>query len=68
LISTLPTLGTKGVFHGIPGITPSLLNPPSGCLFYRRCPQGKDICSEQVPPLVEVKPGRFVACHLGSEV
>ena len=68
LISTLPTLGIKGVFHGIPGITPSLLNPPSGCLFYRGVPRCKDVCSETGPPLVEVKPGRFVACHLGSEV
>jgi len=64
LISTLPTLGTKGVFHGIPGITPSLLNPPPGCLFCPRCPQAIEVCSQQVPPLIEAKPGRWVACHL----
>ena len=64
LISTLPTLSVKGVFSGIPGITPSLLNPPGGCLFHPRCPEAVDICSEQVPALKEVGPKRWVACHL----
>ena len=64
LISTLPTLSVKGVFSGIPGITPSLLNPPGGCLFHPRCPEAVDVCSEQVPALKEVSPNRWVACHL----
>lgn len=64
LISTLPTLSVKGVFSGIPGITPSLLNPPGGCLFHPRCPEAVDICSEQVPALKEVSPKRWAACHL----
>jgi oligopeptide/dipeptide ABC transporter ATP-binding protein len=68
LISTLPTLGMKGVFRGIPGITPSLLNPPDGCLFHARCPKVSEQCSEESAPLVEVRPGRFVACHLYDEV
>jgi oligopeptide/dipeptide ABC transporter ATP-binding protein len=63
LISTLPTLETKGVFRGIPGITPSLLEPPPGCLFSPRCPRATDICSEEAPPLIEQEPGRWVACH-----
>ena len=32
LVSSLPSLERKGVFRGIPGITPSLLDPPPGCL------------------------------------
>jgi len=64
LISSLPTLSVKGVFKSIPGITPSLLNPPSGCLFHPRCPKATDICSQQVPVLKEASPGRWVACHL----
>ena len=64
LISTLPVLGRKGVFTGIPGITPSLLEPPSGCLFHPRCPKAFDRCSQEIPELREVEPGRFVACHL----
>ena len=68
LISTLPTLETKGVFRSIPGITPSLLEPPSGCLFHPRCPKAMDICSRQVPLLIEQEQGRWVACHLVDEV
>jgi len=64
LISTLPLVEAKGVFRGIPGITPSLLNVPPGCIFHPRCPQAMDICSQQIPPLTQVSPGRWVACHL----
>lgn len=63
LISTLPLVEAKGVFKGIPGITPSLLNVPPGCIFHPRCPQAMDICSQQVPPLIRVS-SRWVACHL----
>lgn len=66
LISSLPVLENRGVFSGIPGITPSLLNPPSGCVFHTRCPKAWDLCREEVPPYIEVEPGRFVACHLHS--
>lgn len=63
LISTLPVLGAKGVFRGIPGITPSLLSPPPGCLFHPRCPQAQEICQQKVPAWQEIRPGRWVACH-----
>ncbi len=64
LISSLPVLENKGVFQGIPGITPSLLDVPPGCVFHTRCPQAMDICSQEVPPIEQVAPGRWVACHL----
>jgi peptide/nickel transport system ATP-binding protein len=68
LIASLPTLGKRGVFKGIPGLTPSLVNVPPGCLFHPRCPRAMDICSLKVPALKEVD-GRQVACHLyNSEV
>ena len=66
LISSLPVLENRGVFSGIPGITPSLLNPPSGCVFHTRCPKAWDLCREETPPYIEVEPERFVACHLHS--
>ncbi len=66
LISSVPILGEKGVFRGIPGITPSLLNVPPGCIFHPRCPEAQDVCTEEVPPLVEVGPNRWVACHQGE--
>jgi peptide/nickel transport system ATP-binding protein len=68
LIASLPALEKRGVFRGIPGITPSLMDVPPGCLFHPRCPRAMDICSREVPALKEVD-GRQVACHLyDSEV
>jgi peptide/nickel transport system ATP-binding protein len=69
LISSLPTLREKGVFRGIPGITPSLLNAPENeCLFRARCPKAMDICAQKAPVQQEMGPGRWVACHLYREV
>jgi oligopeptide/dipeptide ABC transporter ATP-binding protein len=64
LIKTLPNLETKEDFRGIPGLTPSLLAPPSGCMFHPRCPFVMPRCSVDVPVLAEIKPERWVACHL----
>jgi peptide/nickel transport system ATP-binding protein len=64
LIESLPVLENKGVFSGIPGITPSLLNPPEGCVFHTRCPKAWDLCQNKTPDFAEVQPGRWVACHL----
>jgi len=44
------------------GDVPSPLNPPTGCHFHPRCPLATDRCREAYPPLVEVAPGREVAC------
>ncbi len=49
------------------GEVPSPMNPPPGCPFHTRCPKVMSICSERVPPTVNVgtdtHPHR-VACHL----
>jgi oligopeptide/dipeptide ABC transporter ATP-binding protein len=68
LIQSLPVLENKGVFVGIPGITPSLLDVPPGCVFHTRCPYAMDICREQIPGFEQVMPGRWIACHLGGKV
>lgn len=68
LISSLPTLEEQGVFRGVPGIAPSLLNPPTGCLFHPRCPYAQQSCKTDVPPLREVRPGHFAACHFAEEL
>ena len=67
LIKSLPNLQSKEDFRGIPGLTPSLLAPPPGCMFHPRCPQAMPRCSVEVPLLLEVQPDRAVACHLYDE-
>ena len=64
LIASLPSLDKKGVFQGIPGLPPSLLNRPVGCSFAPRCPYAMPRCIAEDPPLAEVRPERWVACHL----
>ncbi|MFB0565972.1 MAG: ABC transporter ATP-binding protein [Candidatus Aminicenantaceae bacterium] len=68
LIESLPTLQLRHDFRGIPGLPPSLLNPPKGCAFSNRCPYVMEHCREAMPKLVEIQPNHFVACHLHSEV
>jgi oligopeptide transport system ATP-binding protein len=46
------------------GEVPSSLNPPAGCVFHPRCPIAVDRCSAEIPPLREIKPGHWAACHL----
>jgi peptide/nickel transport system ATP-binding protein len=47
----------------IVGEVPSAVNPPSGCKFNPRCPYAEKVCTEKNPPLEEIEPGHFVACH-----
>jgi len=68
LVDALPRVGDKSQRVGIPGRPPSLANPPSGCRFAPRCPQATDKCKAEVPKFLEVKPGRFAACHYVEEV
>lgn len=46
----------------------SPINPKPVCRFANRCFYAKDICNREEPPLVEVCPNHFVACHLVNEI
>ncbi len=64
LIDSLPVLGKRGVFHGIPGITPLLRDLPPGCVFHDRCPHAMPVCKEVDPVFATHKSNHWVACHL----
>ncbi len=49
------------------GEIPTNIAPPAACRFHPRCPFAKPICSETEPPMLEVTPGRIVACHFWKE-
>jgi len=51
----------------IEGDVPSPIDPPPGCRFHTRCPFAIARCRSEEPPLQEVSPGRFVACHLRAD-
>ena len=64
LIGSLPNLDSKGGLRGIPGMPPSLLQPPGGCAFHPRCPQVLDHCPTVAPELRQEEPEHWVSCHL----
>ena len=68
LFRALPTLGEKKKqLSVIPGTVPSPLDFPSGCRFRTRCSLAQEVCKEE-PPLREIKPEHFAACHFAEEV
>lgn len=65
MIRSLPVLDNRGEFHGIQGVPPSVINPGPGCPFADRCPKViEGVCVKSMPPFREVRPDRWVACHL----
>ena len=65
LLDSIPRLSdkTKEDLRTIPGTPPDLRLTGKCCNFYNRCPYVTEECCQSVPPLVEVEPGHFVACH-----
>lgn len=64
----VPDPSSRRVEVVIKGEIPSPINPPSGCRFHTRCPvMIGDVCRSKVPPLIEVRKGHYVACHLHTK-
>ncbi len=63
LMNSVPKLGGGAArLTTIGGSVPSLGAFPSGCRFHPRCPMAKPECSQALPELMEVEPGRWVRC------
>ncbi|HEX4265075.1 MAG TPA: dipeptide ABC transporter ATP-binding protein [Verrucomicrobiae bacterium] len=66
LISAVPVVDPDSKRQRIilPGDVPSPIHPPPGCPFHPRCPIAEERCRTEIPPLREITPGHFAACHL----
>lgn len=64
LIASIPSIKERKPLKVTEGLTHDLRNPPPGCIFQFRCPQVMQKCREIVPPLRELRPEHYVACHL----
>lgn len=68
LFRSLPSLTEKRKqLAVIPGAVPSPLDFPSGCRFRTRCAMAQEVCKQE-PPLREIEPDHFSACHFAEEV
>ncbi len=67
LLSAVPKTSGSGLRPtriGLPGEPRSPIDPaPDICPLYGRCGRSTDLCRTAMPPLHEVAPGRFAACH-----
>ena len=66
LLSSIPTTDIESLSKErilLEGNIPSPIRPPSGCKFHTRCYMACDKCKRVPPPMTEVEPGHFVACH-----
>jgi oligopeptide/dipeptide ABC transporter ATP-binding protein len=65
LVKAVPRLDRfRALPDALPGEVADPAHPPAGCRFHPRCPYVFDRCRVQSPPLIEVAPGRQVACWL----
>ena len=66
LLKSVIHLETKEL-SSIDGSPPDLVDPPTGCRFHPRCPYAQDICTKEVPALIEYREHQAAACHFGKD-
>ena len=59
----IPRVGANKNRILIRGEVSSPIDPPDECRFASRCDHCTDGCTASCPPLREISPGHFVACH-----
>jgi len=64
LLASIPSVKERKPLVVTEGLTHDLRRPPPGCIFQLRCPFVMDVCRQVVPPLRELRPNHFAACHL----
>jgi oligopeptide/dipeptide ABC transporter ATP-binding protein len=65
LLGSIPVLGRETSsqrLKTIPGVVPSLLRLPEGCLFSDRCPEVWDDCRRLAPEMVPAGENHWVRC------
>ncbi len=70
LLGSIPRVGRPRVrrLAAIPGLPPSLIDPPEGCRFAPRCPHRFDRCSVRPELAPRVSANRLDACHLDPAI
>lgn len=69
LIDAVPTPDpvAPSIKAPLQGEVPSLLHPPSGCVFHPRCAHAVELCAASPPPARDIG-GARVACHRADEI
>ena len=64
LIAAFPNVkGDRIMPASIAGNPPNLIEAQPGCRFAARCKLKQEICLNSEPPLIEVLPNHYAACH-----
>ena len=67
LFGSIPSLERKADrLRPIPGLMPDPTNLPPGCSFSERCPHSAEVCSREVPALVQLGGEHAVRCVLAK--
>ncbi len=67
LLKTIPSISKKqSRLEEIKGTVPHMSSVPPGCRFHERCSERIEICSQEIPPLLEVN-SRKVRCWLYNQ-
>ena len=68
LIAAFPDIDGPGLLPAyIPGLLPSLIDPPKGCRFHPRCKHAWEKCIDYEPRFDSVEEGHRSACHLNAQ-
>jgi oligopeptide/dipeptide ABC transporter ATP-binding protein len=75
LLGSIPNVEVAAHIRGrrprlseIKGMVPSLANLPQGCSFAPRCGFATDQCRASYPPLLQYRPGHWIACWHAERV